>query len=158
MRYPATAAIVTACLGVQVFLGRSSEQARVAFEDTWGMTPAFLALNFTWHEAVTLVTSLFIHPGIGALVGVVTLLVALGPRVERRLGSVGFLIFYLLSGALGGLYKGFSEPGVVVPQVGAGAAVAGVALAWLVSWINEGQSTTTPVRHTPSTRFAEMAS
>lgn len=158
MRYPATAAIVTACLGVQVYLGSVSETARVAFEDMWGMTPAFLALSFTWREAITLVTSLFIHAGFGALLGVVALLVALGPGVERRMGSVGFLIFYLVSGALGGLYKGYSDPGVIVPQVGAGAAVAGVALAWLVSRISAGQSTTTPVRYTPSTRFAEMAS
>jgi membrane associated rhomboid family serine protease len=158
MRYPATAAIVTACLGVHAYLGTLTDTARVAFEDTWGMTPAFLSTSFTTREAVTLVTSLFVHAGLGALVAGMAVMVALGPRVERRMGSVGFLFYYLLSGALGGLYTSFSDPGVIVPQLGAGAAVAGVALAWLVSRISAGQSTTTPVRHTPSARYAEMAS
>lgn len=158
MRHPATAAIVTACLGLHAYLATLTEPARVAFEDTWGMTPAFVTTAFTVREAATLASSLFLHAGFGTLLASVAALIALGPRVERRMGSVGFLVFFVISGALGGLYRCWSDPGVITPQVGSGAAVAGVALAWLLSRISAGQSMSTPVRHSPSALSAGTAS
>ena len=158
MRHPATLAILTACLGVHAYLAFQTDAARVAFEDTWGLTPAFLATAPTLREAATLTTSLFVHASAWSLGACMLLLAAAGPRVEESLGSVAFLAYYLVSGAVGGLLVTWQEPGAIVPHLGAWAAVAGVAIAWLALRVNAGQRLKRLAPRTPSAPYAGTAS
>lgn len=72
-------------------------------------------------EYYRLVTSIFIHFGIGHIANNMLVLFVLGDNMERALGSVKYLIFYLLCGVganIVSMYWGMSDP---VQAVGAGA-------------------------------------
>ncbi len=55
-----------------------------------------------------------------------------GDNVEDRMGSLRFLIFYLLCGVAAGLTQMLSSPLSTVPSVGASGAIAGVLGAYLL--------------------------
>jgi membrane associated rhomboid family serine protease len=55
-----------------------------------------------------------------------------GRNVETALGSIRFLIFYLISGIVGGLVQVLSDPHSVLPCLGASGAISGVMGAYLV--------------------------
>ena len=68
-----------------------------------------------------------------------------GDNVEDRLGRVGFLCFYLLSGlAAGGLHI-VSNPGSPAPTVGASGAIAGVMGAYLLLFPHATVITLVPI-------------
>ena len=56
----------------------------------------------------------------------------IGPAVERRMGSISFLIFYLFAAIVGGFITAFIDP-ALNPVLGASGAISGmlVAFAWL---------------------------
>jgi membrane associated rhomboid family serine protease len=75
---------------------------------------------------VTLFTSQFIHAGFVHLGGNMVFLWVFGRAVEDRLGSVLYLVFYLLAGAIAGLVQCVVSAGDSVPLIGASGAIAGV--------------------------------
>jgi membrane associated rhomboid family serine protease len=81
---------------------------------------------------LTLVTATFIHAGWLHLIGNLLFLWIFGDNVEDAMGHAGYLIFYLLVGALAGLAQVVSDPGATIPGVGASGAIAGVMAAYLV--------------------------
>lgn len=86
---------------------------------SWGTIPARL-------KPATLSTSMFLHGSFEHLLGNMIFLVLVGFLVEPLLGSLRFLIFYLLSGvASDGLYI-LANPDLYQPCVGASGAIAGV--------------------------------
>jgi len=99
---------------------------------TFGFTPVGAAER-PW----TFLTYLFAHASLLHLAVTCLLLVLFGPAVERRMGSGGFLRYYLLCG-LGAPLAAFSLalllPRAMAPFVGASAAVFGVALAFALAW------------------------
>jgi len=91
--------------------------------------PARLALV---PPPLTLVTSMFLHGGWIHLIGNMIYLLVFGKGVERALGSLRFLLFYLLCGTAAALTQALTDPAATLPMVGASGAIAGVLGAYLV--------------------------
>ena len=80
-----------------------------------GWVPAF----------VTLVTYQFFHADIGHFLGNMIFLWVFGDDIERALGRLRFLAFYLLCGVVGGLVFVVYAPQSQIELIGASGAIAG---------------------------------
>jgi len=83
-------------------------------------------------QAMTLITSQFLHGGFLHLGGNMLFLWVFGNNIEDQLGHIKFLIFYLLCGALAGLAQWFFSMQSTVPALGASGAIAGVLGAYIL--------------------------
>lgn len=112
----------------QISLGLREMEAVV---NIFGVVPArFLTASLL--APISLFSSQFLH---GSLLHIITNLWTLyifGDNVEDRMGHFRYLIFYLLSGALGGLVQVLSGPTSHVPSIGASGAIAGVLGAYIL--------------------------
>ncbi|MDT9178732.1 MAG: rhomboid family intramembrane serine protease [Limnospira sp. PMC 1291.21] len=90
------------------------------------------AATFTFPAWLTLITSQFMHGGIGHIVGNMLFLSIFGNNIEDCLGHFKFLIFYILCGIAAALIQGFSSPDSIIPLLGASGAIAGVLGAYLI--------------------------
>jgi membrane associated rhomboid family serine protease len=88
--------------------------------------PVWLAILF----------SMFLHGGLLHLGGNMLFLWIFGNNIEDRMGSAGYLVFYLLSGLAAAIAHVLVQPFSTVPVVGASGAVAGVMGAYLVLFPN----------------------
>jgi membrane associated rhomboid family serine protease len=93
----------------------------------------------------TLVTSQFLHGSFLHIGFNMLFLLVFGPQVEYLCGSLRFVAFYLLCGALGGLAFVFMNPGSHVPSIGASGAIAGVLGAYIVSFPTNTVETIVPI-------------
>lgn len=91
--------------------------------------------RFDKSPALSALTSLFVHGGLGHLLGNMAYLLLFGPRVERRFGAGGFALFYLVCGYTAAYAFAFTQPTSITPLIGASGAIAGVlgAHLWLTS-------------------------
>lgn len=80
----------------------------------------------------TVVTSMFIHGGLGHIVGNMLYLFIFGPAVEERTGAAHYLSFYLLSGLASAAATIVMAPQSLVPVIGASGAIAGVLGAYFI--------------------------
>jgi membrane associated rhomboid family serine protease len=132
-------------------VGTSTSCARVAFNAQYGAVPKELTQNqqlpqerrqygdanacptptFTKSSPLSALTSLFVHASWMHLLGNMVMLLVFAGRVEKRLGAAGFTVLYLVSGYTAAYGFAFSDPGSLVPLVGASGAIAGVAGAYL---------------------------
>ncbi len=88
---------------------------------------------FSWAPfSITPVTYLFLHGGILHLAGNLLFLWVFADNVEEAFGQPGFLVFYLLTGALAALAQAALAPDSTIPVIGASGAVSGVLGAYLV--------------------------
>ena len=55
-----------------------------------------------------------------------------GDNIEAELGSIKFLIFYLVCGVIASLAQGIVDPDSLIPLIGASGAVAGILGAYLI--------------------------
>ena len=94
----------------------------VAFVLTEGPNPIWL----------TLISSMFMHGGWLHLAGNMLFLWIFGDNVEHTVGSVVFLVFYLLAGVVGSLAQVFLDANSLIPSLGASGAISGVLAAYLV--------------------------
>jgi membrane associated rhomboid family serine protease len=83
-------------------------------------------------SAITLLTSMFLHGGFLHLVGNMLYLWIYGNNVEDRLGVVGYLFWYLVSGAAAALFQMAFSLHSSIPMVGASGAISGVLGFYLV--------------------------
>ena len=115
----------------ELALGASVER----FMLHWGIVPiryAEAAHYFSLSEKILpLFTSMFLHGGWLHLLGNMWILWIFGDNVEDKLGRVGYLRFYLLSGLAAALLHVFTNLQSVVPTIGASGAIAGVMGAYL---------------------------
>jgi membrane associated rhomboid family serine protease len=81
---------------------------------------------------VTLLTSMFLHGGFMHLFGNMLYLWIYGNNVEHRLGAIGYLVWYLLTGAAAALSQMAFSLGSSIPMVGASGAISGVLGFYLV--------------------------
>jgi membrane associated rhomboid family serine protease len=79
-----------------------------------------------------MVTSQFLHAGSMHLLSNMVVLLFLGKKVEKRIGSLKFLAFYLASGIAGNIVYGAFHLSSHEPVLGASGAVAGVLAASLL--------------------------
>jgi len=69
---------------------------------------------------------MFLHGGWVHLIGNMLYLYIFGDNIEDRLGHLGYLVFYLLSGIGAAMTQIFFDPASTVPLIGASGAIAGV--------------------------------
>lgn len=81
---------------------------------------------------LTLLTAMFLHGGFSHIAGNMLFLWIFGDNVEHRFGSVRFLLFYLASGIAASFAQIATDPGSVIPTLGASGAISGVLGAYLV--------------------------
>ena len=104
----------------------------------FGLVPRVLLSFGYWQETglllglSTLLTSMFIHGGWMHFLGNMLYLWVFGDNVEEWLGSVRFLLFYLVCGFLAALLQIAVNPGSRIPMIGASGAISGVLGAYLV--------------------------
>ncbi len=79
----------------------------------------------------TIYTAMFLHGGWLHLIGNMLYLWIFGDNVEDRMGSIRFLLFYLLCGTLATLAQIYTNFNSDIPALGASGAIAGVLAAYL---------------------------
>jgi membrane associated rhomboid family serine protease len=110
-------AVNVAVFMVEVAAGES-------FIERWAMVPNDVTQG---RHLETLLTSMFMHASLLHLVGNMVFLVAFGEQLEANyLGSLRFLLFYLLCGFAADALQIAVDPTSTVPTVGASGAIAGV--------------------------------
>jgi len=82
----------------------------------------------------TLVTAAFLHGGWVHIIGNMIFLWAFAPAMEEAMGSLKFLIFYLLGAVAAGAAHIYGDPNSTIPMLGASGAVAAVMGAYLVTY------------------------
>jgi membrane associated rhomboid family serine protease len=80
----------------------------------------------------TLLTSMFMHGGLGHIFGNMLYLWVFGDNVENRFGHFRFLLFYLTSGLAASAAQIAISPDGVIPNLGASGAIYGVLGAYIV--------------------------
>jgi membrane associated rhomboid family serine protease len=118
----------------EMSLGPRAEE----FLYTYGLVPR----DFEFSD---LLTSMFLHGGLGHLLGNMLFLYIFGDNVEDRLGHLRFLIFYLLCGMAAGTAQALVVPSSPVPMVGASGAIAGVSGAYFLFFPRARVVTLVPV-------------
>jgi membrane associated rhomboid family serine protease len=83
---------------------------------------------------LSLVTCMFMHGGWMHLIGNMWFLWVFGNNVEDRLGSIPFLLFYLVGGLAATACHWLTGPGSTAPVIGASGAVAAVLGAYAITW------------------------
>jgi membrane associated rhomboid family serine protease len=81
---------------------------------------------------LTLFTSMFMHGGWAHLGGNMLFLFIFGDNVERRLGSILYIAFYLICGVIASAAQIATNVDSVIPSLGASGAISGVLAAYLV--------------------------
>jgi len=136
-----TLVLIVACFVAFAYelgrLGSGGMEGLDAFVTEWGIVPA--ELTAAWAsgsglvgEALTLITSQFLHGGWLHLLGNLLFLWIFGNNVEDRLGRLRFLLFYLVGGAVAGLTQVAIDPESTIPTIGASGAIAATLGAYLV--------------------------
>ena len=136
-----TLGLIVTCFVVFAYqlgrLGSGGLEALDGFVTEWGIVPG--ELTAAWAsgsglatEALTLITSQFLHGGWLHLLGNMLFLWIFGNNIEDRLGRIRFLGFYLLGGIVAGLTQVAIDPDSAIPTIGASGAIAATLGAYLV--------------------------
>lgn len=119
-------------INIVVFVYQLSLPGTAALNDfiqKYATTPTDITQG---QNLITLVTSQFMHASFLHIGGNMLYLWIFGDNIEGRLGHIGYLVFYLLSGVIASLAHVVVNPTSNVPSLGASGAVAGVLGAYLV--------------------------
>jgi membrane associated rhomboid family serine protease len=98
----------------------------------FALIPANFTANINLANFTDIFTSMFMHAGLLHLGGNMLYLWIFGDNVEDSMGSLKYLMFYLVGGVVASLTHIFFNPGSQVPTVGASGAIAAVLGAYLV--------------------------
>jgi membrane associated rhomboid family serine protease len=127
--------IILIAINVVVFLYEQTLSARgfQRFVLTYGVTPrSFTDGLITANDALTVITSMFIHDGWLHIGGNMLYLWIFGNNIEDRLGMLRFVIFYFLGGFAAAGLQIFIDPTSRIPMIGASGAIAAVLGAYIV--------------------------
>jgi membrane associated rhomboid family serine protease len=131
--YWAAVLLVGLCVVTFVVLALMPPPRRITFLLEWGTIPAniFDAHQPIWQQLrdpslFRLVTALFIHVAWLHLLSNLLFLMIFGVPAERTLGSLRFLMLFLLGGVVANLAGALSLAGVVRPIIGCSGAVSAV--------------------------------
>src|SRR5262245_47468891 len=116
----------------------------------YGVIPAAV---FAWPNsdlpvsavALPFLTSMFLHGGWMHLIGNMWYLWIFGDNVEDRLGHFTYLVFYLLCGVGAGIVHTVLNIDTIIPSIGASGAIAGVLVAYFLSYPGARVSTLVPI-------------
>jgi membrane associated rhomboid family serine protease len=91
------------------------------------VVPANVSRNlFSPETVLDIVRSMFFHGGWDHILGNMLYLYLFGDNVEDRLGKIGFLILYFVSGFAAAFAQILIDPTSQIPLIGASGAIAGV--------------------------------
>lgn len=128
-----TMALIAAnVLAFLIELGQPSEGALQSFIQAWGVVPKEYSTltDLTPHIPLpfwsTLVTSMFLHGGWAHLGGNMLFLWIFGDNLEKVMGHLRFLVFYLVCGTAAAFAHIAFNASSLVPTVGASGAISGV--------------------------------
>ncbi|AIS51554.1 putative membrane protein GlpG [Thermoanaerobacter kivui] len=119
-------------------LSSASYSTFAAFVYKYGLIPAKITkliisgVPLSGSDLYPFITSMFLHGNIFHLISNMWILWLFGDNVEDRMGHIRFLIFYLLSGVIAGVFHLVFNPISPVPVVGASGAIAGIMGAYFV--------------------------
>ena len=148
-----SALIVSNLLVYLLQIGKGEELQR--FIITYGLVPVRysvpeVAAHFTLGQQVfALLSFMFVHGGFWHLLGNMWTLYIFGDNVEDRLGSVRYVLFYLLCGFASGLTHLFLNWHSRLPTVGASGAIAGVMGAYFLLYPDSKILTFIPIFFIP---------
>ena len=116
---------------VFVFIFSMEQDSIQEFFHDFGFTPLRLTAFLSGENAdigalMTLMTSMFLHGGLAHIIGNLWTLWIFGDNVEDRMGSLRFLVFYVLCGIIASLVHWLFNPLSNMPSVGASGAISGV--------------------------------
>ncbi|MFZ2632162.1 MAG: rhomboid family intramembrane serine protease [Desulfosalsimonadaceae bacterium] len=134
-------------INVVVFLVQISQGSGFErFVFTYGLIPArFFSPHHFIPSLFSLLSFMFLHGGFLHLIGNMWSLYIFGDNVEDRLGSLNYLIFYLLAGLTSGLCHLVLNLYSTVPTIGASGAVAGVMGAYFILYPHSKILTLIPI-------------
>ena len=123
-------ALIAAC-GLMFLFENSLGQKLESFLHAYAVVPDHVSGSlfhghFSARALYPVFTSMFLHGGWMHLIGNMLYLYIFGDNVEDRLGHVGYVFFYLLSGAGAAVVQVYSNQHSGVPLIGASGAIAGV--------------------------------
>ena len=125
----------------QTLLGGSNE----SFVYQFALIPVELTSTFSLENISNIFSSMFMHAGLAHIGGNMLYLWIFGDNVEDRLGSVRYLIFYIVGGLIASLAHVITNPLSQVPTVGASGAIAAVLGAYLVLYPRQRVLTLIPL-------------
>jgi len=131
-----TIGLIVCCIAVfiwQLSLGPAIQRAILTF----GVIPANLTgahspADLPFPPILTVISSMFLHGGMGHLIGNMLYLWIFGNNVEDVMGHFRFLVFYLLCGTVAVVVQTFPAPDSTIPMIGASGAISGVLGAYLL--------------------------
>lgn len=96
----------------------------------WGLIP-YRLMQLDVAAILTVFTSMFLHSGFMHLAGNMLYLWIFGDNVESAMGTLRFMVFYLLCGIGAALGQVLVDPRSRIPMVGASGAISGILGAYL---------------------------
>jgi membrane associated rhomboid family serine protease len=123
--------VVLVILNVLIFLYEATlnEQQLQDFVVTYGVVPREIQNG---QDLFTLITSMFVHGGWAHVGGNMLFLWIFGDNLERRFGSLKYLLFYFACGIAAGLMHVITNSGSEIPSVGASGAISGIMGGYIV--------------------------
>lgn len=131
-RFMTLALIAANVLAFFVELGQPSERVLQSFIEAWGVVPKEYALRTDLVPRIplpfwsTLLTSMFLHGGWAHLGGNMLYLWIFGDNLEKVMGHLRFLVFYLVCGVAAAFAHIAFNLRSAVPTVGASGAISGI--------------------------------
>ena len=127
--------LIATNLAVFVFLMPESVKELENFYTTFGLIPQRLTSNpLNLHAYITIFTSMFLHGGLGHLLGNMLYLWIFGDNIEYLIGHRRYLIFYFTVGIAAAILQMAVRPDSAIPMVGASGAISGVLGAYLLKF------------------------
>lgn len=133
---------ILVCINIAVFIWMSVSGSTTDIEYMLNHGTMFVPSILEDKEYYRLFTCMFCHFGFSHLAGNMVVLLFLGDNVERALGSLKYIIVYIIAGLIGSLgsflYAYFYNP--VIVSAGASGAIFGIigAMLWIVC-MNKGR-------------------
>jgi membrane associated rhomboid family serine protease len=113
-------------------LGQGSERALQSFVEAWGVVPREYTTGRDLPPGIpvpfwtTTLTSMFLHGGWMHLGGNMLYLWIFGDNLEKVMGPLRFLLFYLICGVAAAAAHILFNPASMIPTVGASGAISGI--------------------------------
>lgn len=127
-----------------IFLQEISTPNPDAFIAQWALIPSQINF-FNLTSLVPFLTNVFLHAGWLHIISNLWFLWIFGDNVEAKLGSLTYLIFYLIAGIVASLVQYFVDPASPIPALGASGAIAGVLGAYMVFFPDNKIDTLVPI-------------
>lgn len=126
---------LTIAVNTLVFLYMFSlpESSLDVFINSYSLIPAEAIKGINLY---TLITSMFLHAGLGHILGNMLFLNIFGDNLEDRLGKLKYLLFYISCGLGASFLQIIVDPTSTIPNLGASGAIAGVMGGYLLLFPN----------------------